>query len=100
MTFLDTPPRETEGQFLAEVRRYAKSRGWATYHTHRSEKSEEGFPDLVLTRRPRVVFLELKADRTKVTDAQRAWIEELRACEQEAYIVRPKHWEQIEKLLR
>ena len=100
MTFLDTPPRQTEAQFLAQVRAAAKLLGWATYHTHRSEHSEAGFPDLVLTRRPRVIFAELKADRGKLTDAQRAWIDELRACGQEAYVWKPKYWAAVEKLLR
>jgi hypothetical protein len=99
MTFLDSPPKQTEAQFLAEVRTFAKSRGWATYHTYRSEHSGAGFPDLVMVKRPRVIFAELKSDRGRVTDAQRAWIEELRACGQEAYIVRPKHWPMLKKLL-
>jgi hypothetical protein len=104
VTFLETPPKQTERQFMAEVRRYATARGWRVYHTYRSEKSEAGFPDLVLVRarhpKPRVVYLELKADRTKVTDAQRDWITDLRDCGQEAYIVRPRHWPAVEKLLR
>jgi hypothetical protein len=89
---------------MAQVIRLAELFSWRWYHTHRSEKSPPGFPDLVLVRarhsNPRVVYLELKADRTPVTDAQRAWIEELRACGQEAYIVRPRHWQQVERLLR
>ena len=100
MTFLDTPSRQTEKQFMSQVIRAAKVLGWAHYHTHNSQKSEAGFPDLVLVKRPRVLFVELKAERTKLTSAQRAWIDELRACGQEAYIWRPQHWPNIEKLLR
>jgi hypothetical protein len=100
VTFLDTPPRETEAEFLESVRKLARLLGWAFYHTNRSEKSEAGFPDAVLVKRPRVIFAELKSDRGKVTPAQRAWIDELRACGQEVYIWRPHHWQQIEKLLR
>jgi len=100
VTFLDAAPKLTEASFLAQVRKAAKVLGWATYHTHNSQKSEAGFPDLVLTRRPRVIFAELKADRGKLTDAQRAWLDELRACGQEAYVWRPKHWSAVEKLLR
>lgn len=100
MTFLDTPSRQTEKQFMAQVIELAKLRGWAHYHTHDSRRSEEGFPDLVLTRRPRVIFAELKADRGKVTAAQRAWMDELRACGQEVYLWRPRYWPAIEKLLR
>lgn len=100
MTFLDTPPRQTEGAFLAQVRAAAKLLGWATYHVHDSRHSEAGFPDLVLVKRPRVIFAELKSDRGKLTEAQRAWIDELRACGQEAYVFRPRDWKTIERVLR
>jgi hypothetical protein len=100
VTFLDTPPRQTEAQFLAQVRKAAKLLGWATYHVHDSRRSEAGFPDLVLTRRPRVIFAELKSDRGKVTPQQRAWMDELRACGQEVYLWKPSYWPAIEKLLR
>jgi hypothetical protein len=104
VTFISTPPRLTERRFQQQVTDLAELLGWRWYHTHRSEKSPAGFPDLVLVRarhpKPRVVFIEVKADRTPVTDAQRAWITDLRACDQEAYILRPKHWPQIQKLLR
>lgn len=97
---LDTPPRLSERQFMAQVQKYAKVMGWRWYHTYRSDRSEAGFPDLVLVRRPRVVFAEIKAQRTPVTDAQRAWLEELRACGQEAYVFRPSDWKAVEKILR
>lgn len=100
MTFVDVLPRQTERSFQATVIKYAELMGWRYYHTHRSDRSPAGFPDLVLVRRPRVVFIELKAERGKVSDAQRAWIAELRACEQEAYIFRPQHWAEIERILR
>jgi hypothetical protein len=104
VTFLDTPPRQTERAFMNQVIKAAEVLGWRWYHTHRSDKSPAGFPDLVLVRarhsQPRLLFVELKAERTKVTPDQRVWIDELRACGQEAYIWRPQHWPNIEKLLR
>lgn len=100
MTFLGTPPRQTEAHFQAQVVKLADLMHWRWYHTHDSRRSPAGFPDLVLLRRPRVIFLELKADRTPVTDAQQRWIDELRACGQEAYIARPKHWDRLERILR
>jgi hypothetical protein len=96
--------RETEKSFMASVVKYANLMGWRHYHTHRSEKSPAGFPDLVLVRarhpKPRVVFAELKAQRTPVTDDQREWIADLRACGQEAYIWRPSMWQAVERILR
>lgn len=100
MTFLEAVPRQTERAFMAQVIRCAELFRWRHYHTHRSEKSPSGFPDLVLVRRPRVIFAELKSDRGTLTDAQRAWLDELRACGQEAYVWRPMHWSAVEKLLR
>ena len=100
MTFLATTPRLTEKRFQQQVLGLATLLGWRAYHTYDSRRSTEGFPDLVLVRRPRLIFAELKAQRTPVTDDQRAWIDELRACGQEAYIWRPEHWERLERLLR
>jgi Holliday junction resolvase len=100
VTFLDSPPPQAEAEFLESVRKLARLLGWAVYHTHNSQHSEAGFPDLVMVKRPRVLFVELKSDRGRVTPAQRAWIEELRACEQEAYIIRPKHIDALTRLLR
>jgi len=99
MTFLAAPPRLSERAFMAQVVRLAELFHWRVYHTLRSEGSAAGFPDLVLVRRPRVVFAELKAQRTPVTDDQRDWHRELRACDQEAYIWRPSDWATIEKVL-
>lgn len=60
--------------------------GWRGYHTHRSQHSPAGFPDLVLVRRGRLVFAELKrqADRYQPTPAQAAWLEDLREVEDAA----------------
>lgn len=100
MTFLDVAPKLTEKQFMASIFRLARLQGWAVYHTFDSRRSAAGFPDAVMVKRPRVLFIEFKADRGTLTDAQRAWIDELRACGQEAYIWRPIHFESIMKLLR
>lgn len=92
-------PKLSERSFQAQVLRYAALRHWRAYHTRDSRGSAAGFPDLVLVRRPRVVFAELKAQRTPVTDDQRAWIAELRACNQETFLWRPDDWEEIERCL-
>jgi hypothetical protein len=119
VTFISTPPRQgarrlatasatavflglrqTERGFQQQVVKYAKLMGWSCWYVTDSRHSPAGWPDLVMTRRPRVVFAELKSERGKLTADQRACIDELRACGQEAYIFRPSHWESIEKLLR
>jgi hypothetical protein len=96
---LDTPPKLTERGFQRQVIRLAKLFGWKAYHTHDSRHSPAGWPDLVLIRRPRVIFAELKTDRNHLTDDQRACLEELRACGQEAYEWHPRNWKSIERIL-
>ena len=99
MPFL-VAPRICERRFQTQIIAYAVLMGWRHYHTHDARRSAPGFPDLVLVRRPRLVFAEVKADRTPVTDDQTAWLEELRASGQEVYLWRPSHWRQIETVLR
>jgi hypothetical protein len=92
-------PKQTERSFQAQVVKLAELLGWRCYHTLRSEGSAAGFPDLVLVRarhpKPRVIFAELKADRGRLTDDQKTWLLELRACGQEAYLWAPRHWSAI-----
>jgi VRR-NUC domain len=73
---VDTP----EKAFLSEVRRLATAHGWICYHTHDSRHSDSGFPDLVLARTAtatspgRLIFAELKRDKTKTTTEQDTWL--------------------------
>lgn len=99
MPFLEMP-RITERRFQAQIIAYATLMNWRYYHTHNSKNSPKGFPDLVLIRRPRVVWAEIKAQRTRVTDDQHAWLEELRASGQEVFVWRPSDWRQVETILR
>jgi hypothetical protein len=67
----------------AELQRYvleaAVLAGWLAYHTHDSRRSQPGFPDLVLVRRPRMIYAELKSDRGRLRAEQNIWLAELRA---------------------
>lgn len=92
-------PPQTEKQWQATVVEYAKLRGWRTYHTWISLRSAPGFPDLVLVRRPRVVFAELKSERGALSEKQEAWLEDLRASGQNVFVWRPSDWPEVERVL-
>lgn len=81
----------TETQLLEAVRELARIRGWLTYHTHRSDHSESGWPDLVCVH-PRtgdLVVAELKSAKGKVTAAQQEWIDALAVAGITVHVWRP-----------
>lgn len=90
----------TEAELLALVMDAARLRGWLAYHTHDSRHSAAGFPDVVLVRRERVVFAELKTERGKVGIHQQMWLEALRDAGQAVYLWRPSDGDQILEVLR
>lgn len=78
----------------------ARQLGWRIYHTHDSRRSAHGFPDLVLVRdRDRVIYLELKREKTRPTPEQVAWLRDLIGAGAEAYIARPSDLEQLAQIL-
>lgn len=92
--------RQTEAQFTAAVRQYARLRGWLEYHTYRSTRSPAGFPDLVMVRQPRLIFAELKDERGRLIAAQETWIRALSGPSGvETYVWRPSDWPEIERVL-
>lgn len=82
----------TEAQLQNCVRDCAQLFGWRFYHPWISVKSAKGFPDCAMVRDRRLVFAELKGPRGKLTDAQRAWLDDLALAGAETYIWRPEHW--------
>jgi hypothetical protein len=95
----------TESQFQGAVLGYAKLMGWLGYHTHDSRNSAKGFPDLVLVRRGRLVFAELKALTGRVKPEQQEWLEALGHVAGENTVVevhlwRPSDWDEIVTVLR
>lgn len=81
----------TEKQFQQAVIQEARACGWRVFHPYHMQRSAYGYPDLTLVHREHgVLFLELKRETDgRVTDHQRAWIEDLRAAGARARIVRP-----------
>lgn len=89
----------TEKEWQAQVTQLAKQTGWrGAYHTYDSRRSSSGFPDLVLVR-DRVVYLELKREKGKLSPAQRDWIGWLLSAGAEVYVVRPRDLEALGAIL-
>lgn len=79
----------------------ARSLGWRAYRVLRSRGSTPGVPDLLMLRPPRLLFAELKDERSEPTAAQVAWLEELGTVEGvETYLWRPQDWDDVLEVLR
>jgi hypothetical protein len=92
----------TERELDRQVMDLAKVFGWSlSYHTWVSVKSAPGFPDRVFVRPPRILFVEEKAEKGKVSPAQEKWAEALKACPGVEYVLlRPSGLEEFADLLR
>lgn len=99
-------PHVDEASWLAYVTDYATRVArppWRRYHTLNSVGSDSGFPDLVLLRPPRLLFVELKTDRGRVTPGQWLWLDDLGALPPdvvEVYVWRPSDREAVERILK
>lgn len=84
----------SEKEFQEQVVTLAQALRWRYYHTHRSDRSPAGFPDLVLVHpaRGRLLFRELKSEKGSASAAQREWIEDLSAAHQDVGVWRPRDW--------
>jgi hypothetical protein len=75
--------------------------GWKVMHTrpawtakgYRTPiQGDVGFPDLVLARGPRMIFVELKSSRGTLSPAQVAWKQALEWAGGTVYVWRPEDW--------
>jgi hypothetical protein len=91
----------SEADWQAIVVQLARLHGFErVYHTHDSRRSEPGFPDLVLVKPPRVLFVELKRENGKLTDEQHAWMRALAGCPGvEVYVWRPPNLDGVQQVL-
>lgn len=87
-----------EKDWMRTVTDLAKQLGWRVYHTFNSRRSTHGFPDLVLVR-DRVIYLELKREKTRPTVEQQGWLRDLIAAGAEAYIARPSDLQHVADIL-
>lgn len=85
--------RMTEAELQRNVVDLAALKGYLHYHTHDSRRSDPGFPDLVLVKGARLIFVELKSAKGKLTDDQAAWLRALRCVPGvEAHCWFPDQW--------
>lgn len=88
-----------EKDFQDNVTALATTLGWLIHHDRGDYREciggDAGFPDLVLARRGRVLFLELKSDNGKPTEAQQKWLNNL----PDSYLVYPRDMQWLAELL-
>ncbi len=101
----------TEAEFQRQVVQLAKMGGWLVMHTrpaiNKSGKwstpiqGHRGFPDLCMTHATRgTIFAELKAEKGRVSEEQKAWIDALKESGEEVHLWRPSQIDEIvERLL-
>lgn len=96
----------SEQDLLDNVMVLAQTLGFETYHTHRSDRSPPGFPDLCMAGHGRVIFAELKSEKGRVGAHQIRWFQSLKETRPpykvDVYLWRPTDWVNgtIERVLR
>ena len=73
-------PSMTEAQLKERVLTLAHAAGWRIYHRparYQRNGGGSGYPDLTLARHGQVIWIELKADKGVMSDAQVAWSDAL-----------------------
>ena len=101
--------RQTEAEFIGAVIEMARLLGWRVHHGRPGRtvkgwrtpiQGDMGFPDLVLVRGGRLLFVELKTERGRLSEGQKDWLQALGGCVGRAHLWRPRDWVEIEKALR
>jgi hypothetical protein len=105
-----TAPKPDEQAFQAVVVETARLAGWRCAHFRpaRTDKGWRtpvtadgaGWPDLVLVRPPRILFVELKSETGQLRPNQTEWLDVLRLLPQvEVYLWRPGDWDTVVETL-
>lgn len=89
----------SEKEWRSQGVNLAKQFGFKTYHTYRSDRSEPGWPDDALVR-DRLILVEWKTEKGKLSNAQKIWIRALLNAQVEVYVCRPRHLEQLAAVLQ
>ena len=80
----------SEKAWQAQVVELLKLHDWMVFHPFDSRRSEPGWPDLFAIRDNRVLAIELKTTKGRVTKAQTAWLQALDGVKVvDAFVCRP-----------
>lgn len=77
-------PDVSEADFQRAVIDLAKLRGWRVWHDNDSRRNAAGLPDLIMVRRGRLIFAELKSKRGRLRAEQADWIGDLLVVQRQA----------------
>lgn len=105
-----TDLRRSEAGFLKAVLELAQLYGWRSAHFRPAmtrsgrwvtavQGDGVGFPDLILLRE-RLVVIETKSARGRLTPEQRAWLEAFDAVGAQTIVARPADWDMLVETLR
>jgi hypothetical protein len=102
--------RITEAVWMDQVIEAARLFGWKLHHDRPAQtgrgwrtaiQGDAGFPDLVLVRGERCLFVELKPERGSLSQNQKGWLDALRGVAGiETYVWRPGMWDEVVTALR
>jgi hypothetical protein len=99
----------TERSFHSAIVKMARHYGWriAQFRAARMQDGEwrtpvggdgKGYPDFTLVRE-RVMWVECKADKGRLSPSQNEWLETLKLAGQEVYVWRPRDMDEIQGIL-
>lgn len=89
----------TEAQFQQQITDYCDWLRLRWHHETDSRRSKKGFPDLVIVGE-RLIFVELKSARGRISKEQREWIDDLESAGVEVYVWRPDDLDDALRILR
>lgn len=104
--------KASEKQWQQTVIEIAQRFGWRVAHFRTSRTGSggyatavqadgAGYPDLTLTRGTRLLFVELKTDKGRLSPEQAAWLTALSTAAPGCVAVwRPRDWAEVEQALR
>ena len=100
----------SERELAATVDALAELHGWKSYGVLEqrvyARRLSKGWPDRVFVRNGRIMFVEYKSERGKLTPEQQEWLDALGQCVNpwegrvEVWVIRPSDLDSIEEILR